>query len=229
MVCRWNDAYKSKKDKIVSMMSTVHTGKITQSDKIHYATKEKILKPEVILDYNKSMGGVDNLSRCVIPYSVQRRGLKWYRKIAELFIEISVFNSFIVYKKSTVTKMSQLQYRQNLAKSIITQHLHGTRTFQTGHMSVKDCTPFRLIGKHFLRLIPVVPGEKRKRKRCIRCSALGKRSDCSYECSKCFVALCMEPCMEIYHTKQEITADLNPPEIETEEEIIEESSTSEDE
>ena len=29
MVCRWNDAYKSKKDKIVSMMSTVHTGKIT--------------------------------------------------------------------------------------------------------------------------------------------------------------------------------------------------------
>ena len=57
MVCRWNDAYKVKKDKIVSMMSTVHTGKITQSERIHYSTKEKVQKPDVILDYKKSMGG----------------------------------------------------------------------------------------------------------------------------------------------------------------------------
>jgi len=45
------------------------------------------------------MGGVDTLSRVIIPFSVQRKGLKWYRKLAELFIDISVYNAYILWKK----------------------------------------------------------------------------------------------------------------------------------
>ena len=48
MVLRWNDAYKTKKMKVVSMMSTKHTGQLQQTGKIHHATKLPIRKPDVI-------------------------------------------------------------------------------------------------------------------------------------------------------------------------------------
>ena len=43
MACRWNDCYKSKKTKIVSMLSTKHTGDLVGSGKMHYASKRKKL------------------------------------------------------------------------------------------------------------------------------------------------------------------------------------------
>ena len=45
------------------------------------------------------MGSVDLVGRVIIPYNSQRRGFKWYRKLAELFIELFVYNSFIISKK----------------------------------------------------------------------------------------------------------------------------------
>ena len=67
------------------------------SGKRNRATKEVIYKPDVIVDYNKTVGGVDLLSRVLIPYSTQRRGVKRYRKIGQLMLDISVYNSFIAY------------------------------------------------------------------------------------------------------------------------------------
>ena len=45
------------------------------------------------------MGGVENLIRVIVPYCVQRKGMKWYRKIAALFIELAIYNTYIVWKK----------------------------------------------------------------------------------------------------------------------------------
>jgi len=38
MVRQWNDPYKTKSKKIVSMMSTKHTGGIVNTGKIHHST-----------------------------------------------------------------------------------------------------------------------------------------------------------------------------------------------
>ena len=38
------------------------------------------------------MGGADCLSRVLDTYSCQRKSLKWYRKIAELFLDVSIYN-----------------------------------------------------------------------------------------------------------------------------------------
>jgi len=56
-------------------MSTKHTGQIIDSGKKHHSTKQAILKPDVIVTYNKTMGGVDNLSRVLVPYSLARKGV----------------------------------------------------------------------------------------------------------------------------------------------------------
>lgn len=41
------------------------------------------------------MGGVDLVSLAVISYNSQYRGVRWRRKIAEPFIGVSVYDSFI--------------------------------------------------------------------------------------------------------------------------------------
>ena len=98
MVLRWNNITKTKSIKYVSMLSTIHTGMLINSGKKTRITGEEIRKPDVIVNYNSTMGGVDTLSRVIVPYTCQRRGVKWYRKLAELFLEISVYNSFCIWQ-----------------------------------------------------------------------------------------------------------------------------------
>ena len=46
------------------------------------------------------MGGADLLSCVIVPYSIQQKGgKKWYRKTEESFIELFIYNAFIVWKK----------------------------------------------------------------------------------------------------------------------------------
>ena len=75
LVLHWNDVTKTNVVKIVSMLSTIHTTILVDSGKTNRVTNEPIRKPEVIVDYNKTMGGVDLVSRDIIPYNSQKRGL----------------------------------------------------------------------------------------------------------------------------------------------------------
>ena len=132
MVCRWTDCYKKTKTKIVSLMSTKHTGDLVATGKTHYSSKLKIFKPDVIVEYNQTMGGVDNLSRNLDPYSCQRKTLKWYRKLAELFIDISIYNSYVIWKELTTSHATHLSFRQVLVRDIITAHHYGATKNQRG-------------------------------------------------------------------------------------------------
>ena len=79
------------------------------------------------------MGGVDTLSRVLNPYSTQRKGIKWYRKLAELFVDICIYNGFIVWKKLNLNKKSNyLQFRKYLITELVTMHSYGTSSAQTG-------------------------------------------------------------------------------------------------
>ena len=226
MVCRWNDPYKSKKVKIVSMLSTVHIGEIAPTGKNHFRTKEAIKKPDVVIDYNANMGGVDNLSRVIVPYCLQRKGVKWYRKIAELFVETCIYNAYIAYCKLNPTcKWTQLQYRQELVNLIIAIHKTDVTSYRVGPKPRRQNeNPIRITEKHFIRMILAPEGQKRKRRRCVRCIARGKRVDTSFECQQCVVALCMQPCFPIYHSKidykKHYPEDLSDVDSETEEEIL---------
>ena len=206
MICTWNDACKTKSVKIVSM-STKHTGELVDTGKTHFQTRQNILKLDVIREYNATMGGVDNLSRVIDPYNIQRKGRKWYRKLAKLFIEIAVYKSFILWKKINNPNIDKLQFRQDIINSIAMFHMTKHRTHQTsrnpGASGLRE--PTHLVGKHHIELISCCPGEKRRREVCTRCSAIKKRTDGSYQCARCKITLCMTPCFEIYHTKKDIT------------------------
>ena len=104
------------------MLSTKHTGELVGSGKIHYSSTKEIVKPDVIIEYNASMGGVDNLSRVLDPYSCQRKSLKWYRKLAKLFLDVCIFNSFVVWRELNNSNDTHLNFRLKLITEIISWH-----------------------------------------------------------------------------------------------------------
>ena len=54
------------------------------------------MKPYVY--YNKTMRVVYTLSKVIIPYRSQLRGVKWYRNLAQLFVDICIYNACIAWK-----------------------------------------------------------------------------------------------------------------------------------
>ena len=118
MICRWNNCYKKSKTKVVSRMSTKHTSDLVLSGKIHYASKHEIINSDVIIEYNQTMGGVDNLSRNLDPYRCQRITLKWYRKVADL---LSTY-SYVIWKGLNSSRESHLSFRQMLVREINTAY-----------------------------------------------------------------------------------------------------------
>ena len=109
---RWSDASKTKSVDLVD------------SNKIDRSTGAVIQNPDIIMDL---------FSRVLIPYSSQRRGVKWYRKIAELYLDISVYNSFILWKKMNPNKQNvdHLNYRKLLVQEIIMFHAFGGQSQST--------------------------------------------------------------------------------------------------
>ena len=70
----WDDVTKTKSIESVSMLSTVHTFDLVNTNETNRETGAIIHKPDAILDYNKTMGGVDLVSRSRVQLIYQ--GLK---------------------------------------------------------------------------------------------------------------------------------------------------------
>ncbi|XP_039537932.1 piggyBac transposable element-derived protein 4-like [Pimephales promelas] len=84
-------SYCPKKHKNVLLMSTCHKdGKISdREDK----------KPEVILDYNRCKGGVDNLDKMVACYSCKRKTNRWPMVVFSTILDVSAINAFVVWRE----------------------------------------------------------------------------------------------------------------------------------
>ena len=203
VVFRWNGPYKKKSAKIVSMVSSIHVGELVDTEKVDFASEQNIAKPDAIVDYKENMGAFDFLSPVIVPYSIQQKGgNKWYRKIAELFIELSVYNAFIVWKKLNNSTKTQLIFRHELIQEIITIHLSGQPLLNAGRgpaRLLQNNDSLRLTGRHFIRKKALG-----KRGRCVRRNKTGVRHEVMFECRTCNVSLCIEPCFRIYHTMKDI-------------------------
>ena len=82
---------------------------------------EPIMKPKVVVDYNKGRQGTDLSDQLSAYYICFRRSLKWYRKIAfELIFGTAIVNSYLVYKEHYSTNnMTILKFRESLVRSLL--------------------------------------------------------------------------------------------------------------
>jgi len=79
---------------------------------------EEVQKPDIILDYNRYMGGVDRADQLMSYYNPLRKTLKWYRKVVLHFVDMAVTNLFLIYKNQG-GKNDQAWYRRELIKSLV--------------------------------------------------------------------------------------------------------------
>ena len=81
------------KDKCeVFMLSTAHNSTITQQ------SGNCKWKPEVIFQYNSNMGLVDKSDMQISFTESIRKTLKWYKKLFLHYLDITIYNSYNLYK-----------------------------------------------------------------------------------------------------------------------------------
>lgn len=122
-------SYMPKKNKNVILMSTLHKA-------AEISTRED-RKPTMILEYNANKGGVDNLDKVAGTYSCKRRTTRWPLAIFHNIIDISTYNSFVIWRELNPTWRASVRnwrrhFLEELGKALVTpcmqkrQHLPRT-------------------------------------------------------------------------------------------------------
>ena len=203
MALRWRD----KKD--VAMISTVHNPAMVD---VSTPRQEKI-KPQVVVDYNFTMGGVDKVDQHMVDYPIPRkRGKKYYKKVFFHLMDLALWNSYLLYVKSfenleepTSSQLTHLKYRLELIDSLIRKHHPEIPRARVGRPSTPH--PTRGSSGHYPMDVPATEKKKFPTRKCAQCAKKrdgnGKkvRKETRYLCKICQVPLCVTPCFEAYHTE----------------------------
>lgn len=97
---------------LVSMISTYHPLQVGTSDKY---------KPAFILDYNRSMGGVNRKEKFLAsqPCERQKKGV-WHNKIFRRLCNAALFNCHVLFPSNAQnSKISHRDFRVMLAEALL--------------------------------------------------------------------------------------------------------------
>ncbi|XP_045456529.1 piggyBac transposable element-derived protein 4-like [Melitaea cinxia] len=176
-------SYVPKKSKAVLLISSMHHTK--QLDPL---TK----KPEIIMDYNRTKGGVDEIDKKCSNYSSSRRTRRWPLAIFFRILDLSGVNAYALYKTCTaVPNISRAQYLQDLARSLVLPHLKR-RVYNNRLPRELRLTISRVLGtdKPPEPEITAPEDTEAARKTCKICPSRLKRRT-KYSCIECRKAICL--------------------------------------
>lgn len=167
------------KSKAVVLVSSMHYSAQTNTE-----TK----KPEIIMYYNSTKGGVDSLDQKCALYSVIRRTKRWPTVLFYAILNISSVNSFVIYYSFRDSeKLSRPKFQKNLSRSLVEPHLRRRLYNLNLPRELK-----KMIGGILKEEVPrqeVRVGEKRKR--CELCPK-GKDRKTKFVCNSCNKSYCLE-------------------------------------
>lgn len=115
---------KWKNKKPTHMISTVpdHTDEVVDTGRRRY-DGTPVCKPLIVMDYNQHKKGVDVADQLNSYYTSNRKGLKWFRKLAlEYLLSISCTNAFLLTQYTGIKRlenMTLLQFRESVARGLI--------------------------------------------------------------------------------------------------------------
>jgi hypothetical protein len=112
--------WKDERDILMISTNPSHTTALVDIRKTT-PSRERIMKPQVVLDYNKRRQDTDLSDQLSAYYTCLRRSIKWYQKEAfELIFGTSIVNSYLVCKKNYATNNTTiLQFRESLVRSLL--------------------------------------------------------------------------------------------------------------
>ena len=104
--------HAEKKKKLVIMFSTTCSAAMTVLTP--HSQKPPVSKPAIVDCYNHFMNGVDIADQHSVYYRFIRKTVKWWKKIAFWLIEMSMVNSYILYKLTVASPKSPAAYRRSV-------------------------------------------------------------------------------------------------------------------
>jgi len=83
---------------------------------------QNILKPQIVIDYNKGKSLVDVCDLRSSYHNPLRRSLKWYKKVAiEVLLNTSVLNALSLSNKINNTNIGITEFREKIIQIILNQ------------------------------------------------------------------------------------------------------------
>ena len=80
--------------------------------------RERVSKPAVVNTYNHSMNGVHIADQLTVFYSFVRKTRKWWREMFFYLLEVSLVNSYLLYKQTVSHPRNHLGYRRAIVEQI---------------------------------------------------------------------------------------------------------------
>lgn len=206
-ISKWKDHGK----KSVSVISNMHNpSKITKVlRRNNHGIREDVDCPQMIADYNRYMGGVDNFDQLMANYSIIQKSRRWWLKLFYYFLDCSIVNSFILYKFEMKNKkqkhLTHLQFRSLLVNELIGSFSSKKRPGYAPSKGVgrkRNNPNARATIENTVRLSDVglhLPIHVDKYRRCAYCSTKSKEKRSNMICKKCNVALCKK-CFAPFHS-----------------------------
>uniref|UniRef100_A0A8C5LXP6 PiggyBac transposable element-derived protein 4 n=1 Tax=Leptobrachium leishanense TaxID=445787 RepID=A0A8C5LXP6_9ANUR len=175
---------------------------------VHMRGGKDIMKPQVVVDYNSNMGGVDRADQAMTFYPAMRKQQKkYYKKIFRHILEQCLWNAYILQKKASDQTLLHLDFIWKVAECIFLHHHTPVAGSRPGRRTVGVVSPEHLTGRHFVDHIPPTERKSVPTRMCVLCCSKrddkGKkiRKETRFHSPDCDVGLCAVPCFKIYHTK----------------------------
>lgn len=174
----------------------------------------QVTAPDIVLNYNQNMGGVDVLDQLLEYYRTFQKTKKWTVKVFIHFIDLVVVNAWRQYKNDCTSKKIKskdlLWFRIDLADALI-------NCVSIPQSALEDDPPSSSGDRSFKRYRPTVPPSFDKRydkynhlpvfdelSRGRKCRLESCSSTTKVRCTKCDVYLCIlrkQNCFYAYHVK----------------------------
>lgn len=165
-------SYCPKKGKVVCLLSSSHN-----QDDVDYTRPDK--KPDIILKYNSTKGGVDTADQMLRTYSTKRRTRRWPVAVFYNMLDISALNAFIIWMSLNPHWNSKSTHRRRLFQLALGKQLIHNNYRETS--STTEATTDAVSNAKILN----------KRARCHRCSR-DKDRKCGTICYSCGLNVCKD-------------------------------------
>lgn len=157
-------------------------------------TLKKFDCPEAINFYNEFMAGVDRADQYSTCYEIDRKSNKWWKRVFYRLLQISVSNSWIIFKKFQTKEVPLINFLMPLSETLIQI---GKQEMNNKKKVPADNGPPSKRLKIAPSVIEHQPIKHETKRRCTFCAAKNKQTRTLYICSTCNVPLCFDcfaPC-----------------------------------
>lgn len=175
-------SYTTKKNRSVILLSTMHDrGDIEPESG----------KPEIILDYNMTKGGVDTLDKLCATYSVARTTRRWPLSIFFALINIAGVNSQVIYSmlKANEDPILRRHFLKNLSQELMKEHMQSRSKITSLPLDLKAFLQLQYPQPTTTPSTSSSPPPKKRRGTCVICGR-SKNSSATMTCTICKNFVC---------------------------------------